>query len=135
MVKEQPGVSIEDLIKRLKDVTEAVRVFPFVYVFLYIVAMALYLCANESVMTILDTLLYVSPVVVAQFLALSKILNLCRWHRAACAIPLLPQVPVLIDGLVVEFPEDVAVTHIVVTMSMFSLFLISAYKVFAYGRK
>lgn len=97
--------------------------------------MILYLYADETVMTILDTLLYVSPVIVIQFLILSKILRLCRWHKLACILPVFPQIPVILDHTVVKFSERAVDAHVITMMVMSFLLLISAYKVFFYGRK
>ena len=98
-------------------------------------SMFFYLYANEEVVAVLDTLFYVSPVMVIQFLALSRILRLCNWHRLACALPLCPQISILLDHTVVIFSERAVETHIITTMIMALLLLISAYKVFFYGRK
>lgn len=97
--------------------------------------MFLYLYASENIVAVLDTLFYVSPIMVAQFLALSRILRLCGWHRLACALPLCPQTSVLLDHTIVIFSERAAEIHIITTMAMALLLLISAYKVFFYGRR
>lgn len=97
--------------------------------------MFFYLYAGEEVVAVLDTLFYVSPVMVIQFLALSRILRLCSWHRLACALPLFPQISILLDRTVVIFSERAVETHIITTMIMALLLLISAYKVFFYGRR
>lgn len=80
---------------------------PFVYTSLYLMAMCFYWFANETVLTILDTLFYVSPVVIVQFLILSKALKLCKWHKTACALPILPQITVVLDRTVVIFSDNV----------------------------
>lgn len=97
--------------------------------------MILYLYASETVVTILDTLLYVSPIMVIQFLILSRILKLCHWHKLACILPLFPQVPVILDHTIVKFSERAVDVHVITMMTMSFLLLISAYKVFFYGRK
>ena len=97
--------------------------------------MVFYLYASEEVMAVLDSLFYVSPVIVIQFLMLSRVLRLCRWHKLACALPMFPQVPVVLDHTVVFFSERAVEIHVITMMVMSFLLLISAYKVFFYGRK
>ena len=135
MEPDQQRLNLEGLIKKLRTVTLAVQLFPFIYVSLYLVTMVFYLFASEKVMGILDSLFYVSPVIVAQFLALSRILRLCRWHKLACSLPLFPQVSVALDHTVILFSERAVEIHIITMMIMSSLLLISAYRVFFYGRK
>lgn len=92
--------------------------------------MAFYWFANETVLRILDTLFYVSPVVVAQFLILSKSLRLCAWHRTACLLPLIPQITIVLDNTVVVFSKNVALFSIASMAFMSVLLLIAAYNVF-----
>ena len=81
-------------------------------------------------LVILDTLFYVSPVVVVEFLILSKILRLCSWHRTACVLPLIPQVTVILDYTFVSFSEHVAEYSIATFSIMCILLLVAAYNVF-----
>ena len=92
--------------------------------------MCAYLFVSDYVCTMLDTLFYVSPVTVVIFLCLSKTLKLCKWHRAACALPLVSQVPVLIDTYIYEFHEEVVYISLLTILTMSTLLLIAAYKVF-----
>lgn len=92
--------------------------------------MGFYWFADESVLKILDTLLYVSPVVVVQFLVLSKSLRLCKWHRTACALPLIPQTMVILDSTFISFSKNAAIFSIASMAVMCLLLLVSAYNVF-----
>lgn len=92
--------------------------------------MVLYLFADERTITILDTLLYVSPIVIVQFLILSKALRLCGWHKTACSLPLIPQITVLLDNTFVSFSRHAAEYSVITMIIMYVLLLISAYKVF-----
>lgn len=103
---------------------------PFVYTSIYLICMFFYWFASETVLAILDTLFYVSPIVVAQFLVLSKSLRLCKWHRTACSLPLIPQITVVLDHTFVNFSENVAIYSVATMMIMSVLLLISAYNVF-----
>ena len=127
-----------DLIKKqllkLRRISQAVQLAPFVYVGLYVIALALYLSVPEEVMAILDTMFYVSPAVVAINLVQSRILGLCAWHRAACLLPLAPQVNIIIDRYVYEFSESAETAHLYLVLIMSILIIISAYNVF-FGKK
>lgn len=81
--REQEIGQIKYLIDKLRYITLAVQILPFVYSFFYILSLAMYLICDESALRILDTLFYVSPIVVCAFLVESHILKLCKWHKAA----------------------------------------------------
>jgi len=103
---------------------------PFIYTLLYLVAMICYWSASELLLKILDSLFYISPVVVIQFLVLSRSLRLCIWHKVACTLPLMPQVAVLLDSTVMTFSENLAKGSVILMALMSALLLIAAYKVF-----
>lgn len=88
--REQEIGQIKYLIGKLRYITLAVQILPFVYSFFYILSLVMYLICDESVLRILDTLFYVSPIVVGGFLVESHILKLCKWHKSACILPILP---------------------------------------------
>ena len=108
----------------------AVQVIPFVYTLLYILSMVAYLAVPESILRVLDTLFYTSPFMVAAFLVESKILRLCRWHRAACILPLLPQVAVFVDYHIIPLTRNQVILTISLSITMAALLLVAAYKVF-----
>lgn len=121
---------LKRLVDTLRRVTTAVQVLPFFYTAISIILLSIYNIVPEGVQMNLDTLFYVSPVTVAAFLVLSKILHLCRWHKAACCLPLIPQVVSLIDYYIITLTDTgVNITNAtIVTMSI--LLLVAAYKVF-----
>lgn len=123
-------LNLEGLINKLRSVTLAVQIMPFVYTSIYLICMFFYWFASETVLAILDTLFYVSPIVVVQFLVLSKSLRLCKWHKTACSLPLIPQVTVVLDHTFVKFSENVAIYSVATMMIMSVLLLIAAYNVF-----
>ena len=118
------------LLEKLRSITLTVQVIPFVYTGLYTLVLCTYSLASESILEVLDTMFYVSPVVVAAFLVESRILRLCRWHKTACVLPLLPQVSVFVDRYIYEFAQrDVYMLYLVI-ITMAVLLLVAAYKVF-----
>lgn len=132
---DQRRLDLEGLIKKLRHITLATQLMPFIYGGFYLLALLLYFVGTEDTARVCDTLFYVSPIVVVEFLALSKILRLCKWHRVACCIPLIPQVMSFIDYYIIELTEIIVQVDIFVCMASVLLFLLSAYKVFfANGR-
>ena len=81
-------------------------------------------------MSLLDTLLYVSPIVIFGNLVQSRILELCRWHKAACVLPILPQLNIIIDRYIYEFTVYAILAHLIMVVTMSVLLLIAAYNVF-----
>lgn len=122
--------SLKSSIKILRDVTWVVRLTPFVYALLFIPSMVLYLFCSDSVLDIIDKTMFVSPIVVVFMFILSFKLKFCNWYRTQCALPLLPQVLVIIDDYIYNFRENVACVIVVTTILIFILSLINTYKVF-----
>jgi len=79
---------------------------------------------------ILDTLFYVSPVTIVAFLLLSKLLHMCKWHKTACILPMVPQAVSITDYYIINLtiPEVWVANSLIIVMS--ALLLIAAYKVF-----
>ena len=122
--------AIKYVISKLRSITITVQVIPFAYTLLYILTLILYLFASDSVLTILDTLLYVSPVVIVFNLIESRVLKLCRWHRTACVLPAFPQINLFVDKYIYEFSVRAEIAHISVIILMSVLLLVAAYNVF-----
>ena len=122
--------SLKYIIGKLRSITTAVQIKPFVYTLLYICALIFYLFASERVISLLDTLFYVSPIVVIGNLIESRILKLCKWHKTACILPALPQVNLFIDRYIYEFSIHAELAHITMTIIMAVLLLVAAYNVF-----
>lgn len=128
--REQEIGQVKYLINKLRYITLAAQILPFAYSFLYILSLVLYLICDEPTLRILDTLFYVSPIVVCGFLVESHILKLCKWHKSACILPILPQIIVFIDAYIVELTSIEAHIAIITPIVLSVLLLIAAYKVF-----
>lgn len=122
--------AIKYVISKLRAITLTVQIIPFAYTFLYILTLILYLFASDSVLSVLDTLLYISPIVVVFSLIQSRVLKLCRWHKTACILPVVPQVNILLDRYIYEFSVRAELLHISVILLMSVLLLVAAYNVF-----
>jgi len=130
MEKDQQRLNLEGLVRKLRSVTLAVQLLPFVYGFLFVLAMVAYLVLPEWISVICDHLFYVSLVVIIYNLILSRTLKLCAWHRAACLVPLLPELVSVADQTIIDLSEQAAVINIWTIITMTFILLISAYKVF-----
>lgn len=130
MAIDRTHSNLEDLIKKLRYITAAVQIIPFIYSAIYVVCMVLYLFCSEDVVKLCDAMFYVSPVTVGVLLVLSKLLRMCIWHRAACMIPILPQTVSLVDYYIVRFPGSAAMAVIITAIVSVSILLFSAYKTF-----
>ena len=122
--------AIKYIINKLRHITTTVQILPFLYAFLYIIALVAYLFASESVLVFLDTMFYVSPIVIVGNLIESHILKLCRWHKTACILPAFPQINLFIDRYIYEFSTGAELAHIIIVIVMSILLLVAAYNVF-----
>lgn len=122
--------NINAVVSILRKVTRIVKVAPFALVFMYMCAMIGYLFCSDTVAVTLDTLFYVSPLVVIFLWTLSKALKMCNWHRLECALPLIPQLPILVDDYINQFDYAGTIVNISVVGLLFLLSLLNAYFVF-----
>lgn len=118
------------LIEILRRITMAVQVFPFVYTVLFLFLFGAYSVSEGIVLDIIDYVSFVSPIVIVAHIAYSKMLKLCRWHRIACSLPLIPQAADLFDNYVYHFGHNAFVVVSITIMITIALFLVSIYKVF-----
>ena len=123
--------AIKYIISKLRHITLAVQIAPFIYGFLCIVALLSYIFAPEGLIRVLDLFLYISPIVVLNNLLYSKILKLCKWHKTACILPLIPNCNVIIDRYIYEFSIPANTLYFAMVIVLSILLLITAYKVFS----
>ena len=130
MENKDQGVDFRKYITILKRTTIFVQFLPFVYSFFYIIALAIYPLIPESSVRAIDTIFYISPAFMTGILVLSKLLRLCKWHRMACIVPIISQIPVFIDNYIVSLSQiEAIVSNCAVLLMAFTL-MISAYNVF-----
>ena len=119
-----------DFAVRLRNIIWATRLFPFIYTALLVVLYAAYSFSSGVILDLIDYFAYVSPIVVLAHLAYSRILKMCRWHRIACALPLIPQSVDLFDAYVYHLEHYAWIVTAATIMITLILFLIAIYKVF-----
>ena len=122
--------NIEGAIQILRKATATVKVAPFAFALLYLVALVVYLLFNDTIATMTDLLFYVSPVAVFFNLRMSKIFKMCKWHRLECLLPLLPIVIVFINGFGFIIPDIAVYVNWSVNLIIFLFSLLNAYFVF-----
>lgn len=120
----------EWLITTLRKVTLTVKIAPFVLAFLYMLTILGYMYMPETIIYLLDTLLYCSPTMVILLIVLSKHLQLCFWHRLECSLPIVCTIPGIVDSVLLPL-SDLATYVNAVTLSLILLLsLVNAYFVF-----
>ena len=130
MEQQDKGVDFKKYILILKRTTIYVQFLPFVYSFFYIAILTIYPFISEQAAVLLDSIFYISPMFMAGMLVLSKLLHLCRWHRMACLVPIISQVPVFLDDYIVPLTRIEAIISNSTVAVMTIVLLMAAYKVF-----
>lgn len=118
------------MVEILRKVTTTIKVFPFFYALIYIPSMFAYLVLSEDACTTLDTLFYMSVLMVVFLVRLSYCVKLCIWHRLQCCLPLLSQPIIFIDNNIYYFGENIVILNTWVAITLFVLSLVNAYFVF-----
>lgn len=115
------------IIDILRKVTKRVKLAPFIYAVIFMACMIIYWFADESILSTLDAIFYISPIVCLTFVWLSYPLKLCNWYRLQCCLPILPLPLIYIDENICEFGVEVAWVNFLIITTIFILSLINAY--------
>lgn len=114
----------------LRRATNEVKVAPFCFAALYVLVLLSYLLFNDIVSSILDSLCYISPIVIVMELRMSKIFKMCIWHRIECILPFIPTLIGFIDQYVTSLDNVALWVNWAVIVFTFILSLINGYFVF-----
>ena len=121
---------IKRLILTLRDITLAVQIAPFVISLLYILGITAQLFFSGDTSWLFSIILYTPPPIILIMLIFSRMLHLCKWHRLACALPLVPFCFTMIDAYLIEL-SDIAVWILNgLAIAMIIMLLMAAYNVF-----
>lgn len=128
--------AVSAVIGILRRLTRLVQLVPFVYLILYASYLLISWFLPDSILGFLDSIMFVSPATSGGLLVLSRILKLCKWHKAAVMIPFSSQIESYIDSFVFTFSElEIIVINAVIGIAVI-IFLILANKHFFHdGRK
>ena len=121
---------VANIVVVLRRITLAVKVIPFIYTAIFLLLFIGYSIGEGVVLDIIDYLAFVSPMVVFAHVIYSRMLKMCKWHRAACAIPLIPQAVDLFDRYVYHFEHNAWIVVSATIIISLCLFLFCIYKVF-----
>lgn len=114
----------------VRKTTIAIKVFPFLYMVLFLILMPLMAFGSIEMTEDISGLIYMPLVMIIFLVYLSYCVKLCKWHRLQCILPIIPQIVVFIDENIFEFGESFMIVNFVVLLIIFILSLINAYFVF-----
>ena len=136
MENQDQRSAVSAVIGILRRLTRLVQLVPFVYLILYASYLLISWFLPDSILGLLDSIMFVSPATSGGLLVLSRILKLCKWHKAAVMIPFSSQIESYIDIFVFTFSElEIIVINAVMGIAVI-IFLILANKHFFHdGRK
>lgn len=128
--QDESDERIKRLILTLRDITLAVQIAPFVISLLYILGIIAQLFFSGDTSWLFSMILYTPPPIILIMLIFSRMLHLCKWHRLACALPLVPFCFTMIDAYLIEL-SDIAVWILNgLAIAMIIMLLMAAYNVF-----
>lgn len=128
--QDESDERIKRLILTLRDITLAVQIAPFVVSFFFIVGIIVQTFCSVDTAWLFSIILFTPPPIIIIMLIFSKILHLCRWHRLACTIPLVPFCFTIIDAYLIELTDIAVYILNGITACMTILLLAAAYNVF-----
>ena len=120
----------EYLFRIVQNVTLVVKPFPFVYAAIHLLYWLLAPMFSNGVISTVDSLIYLSAVMVLFLILLSYCIKLCKWHRLQCVLVSLPQLSVFVDENIYKFGDKGATVNYSITAIIFILSLINGYLVF-----
>ena len=94
------------IIRLLRKITRIVQIVPFVYLCFYSLYMIGSTFLPDGILCIADSLMVSSPLATGGMLVASRLLKLCRWHKAACLIPSTSQVEGYVDSFIIQFTQN-----------------------------
>ncbi|MBD5224832.1 MAG: hypothetical protein HDS68_02550 [Bacteroidales bacterium] len=127
---ERAGNMEEYLFSIVRPVTITVKLFPFLYAIGLLLFWLIAPTFSYEVISAIDSLIFLSAVMVLFLIRLSYCVHLCIWHRLQCALPLLPQIVAQVDEHFYELGLYASIVNYAMMAAIFTLSLINAYFVF-----
>lgn len=128
--QDESDERIKKLILTLRDITLAVQIAPFAISTLYILGITAQLFFSGETCWLFSMILYTPPPIILIMLIFSRMLHLCKWHRLACALPLVPFCFTMIDAYLIDLSDIAVWTLNALAIAMIILLLTAAYNVF-----
>ena len=126
--------AVSRVIEILRKVTRIVQIAPFVYLAFYSAYLIIGCFSSDALVSLADGVIFSSPFTTTGMLFLSRLLKLCRWHKAACLIPSASHIEGIIDSYLFTFTQN-EIILINTALGILSLaFIIRAHRHFFNGR-
>lgn len=106
MESQDQRAVVHKLTMILRKVTRLTQWIPFVYLGVYVVVSFSEPRLTEELLCLRDSVGAVMPLANVGFLTLSHLLELCRWHRIACILPLSTPAADYVDNYVIQFTQN-----------------------------
>lgn len=129
-MEEKESKLVLEALSKLRAVTFAVKVFPFISIFMILVSMICYRYGSDEVSTYMDLLCYTSPMICLFMLVLSFMLKMCKWHKIQCTLPILLIMINVIDVNVCEFAVDELLVTNIILIFVTAMSLFNGYRIF-----
>ena len=127
--------AVSKLTRILRKITKIIQLIPFVFLAVYSLGAFTESRLSEELLCLRDSMISVSPAITAGFLFFSRLLELCKWHKIACIIPLGTPAADYIDCYVYQFTQNEVVMLNILFGILSTVFLILAKNHFFNGRK
>ena len=136
MESQDQRAAVRKLTGILRKITRVIQWIPFVYLAVYSLTLLCEHFIPETLLCIQDSVLVTTPTTTVGFLFMSRLLELCRWHKIACLLPMSSQVTNYIDSFMFQFTSvEIVILNLVIGLISLT-FLIQAYHhFFGHGRK
>lgn len=123
--QDQRAAVVSKVLWKYRKVVRILRVLPFAYLAVFAVISIGSGLMSERFASIVDCILFISPLASAVLLLLSGALGMCNWHRAACLLPYSSRVVTFIDtNLVTLTQNELTVINIAIgLLTAFFIFL------------
>lgn len=121
---------LRNVAKRIRYATMLTKIAPFLCAVVYVVCILAYLIMNDTVLFIIDTLFYVSPLTVLLIYSFGVVFKCCKWHKLQCALLVLPTIISLFDCLVYELSAIATWMNWAITAIIACGSLYNAYRMF-----
>lgn len=127
--------AVRKLTTILRKITRYIQWIPFVYLAVYSLMAVSETQMTEELLCFRDSVMAVSPAVNVGFLFFNRLLELCRWHRIACLLPLSSTMEGYIDCYIFQFTQEEIIAMNLASGIIAAVFLFLAYRHFFGGTK
>ena len=135
MENPDPSGAVGSIVRILRKATRIVQLAPFAYLAFYAAYMLFGYFASKEALCVADSLMTISPATTGMMLAGSRLFRLCRWHKAACLLPMSSQVEGYVDSFIITFTqEEIILINTAIGLAAIT-FLILAIKHFTHARR